>query len=141
MADRTQSFKKTFVVNMTKITHEELPVLTVKGRALPIKKINGITQPKETIEVFADQPINTMIAQYSVLSKMVYEGACTITQYIDEHGNPIVTLFPNNNLDPHQENWNALLSKPAREDFIELYKKQQRIMDSARGALLSLNKK
>ena len=141
MAKQVVSFKNTYVIDMRALRGRPIE-WTEKGAILPIESKNGSlpTSPEDTHKLFAEHQTRRMIEQYSILFPIVNKAAQTITEYLDVNGNPLITLFPNNDIYKNNDDWQMHLSRTALDDLRNLYERQKRTMDGVAGVLRQLKK-
>ena len=66
-----------------------------------------------------------MIAQYPVLFPMLNKDARTITEYLSADGKPLITIYPNAEIDVHDSDWQNGLSRDALFDLHNMYQKRK----------------
>ncbi|MBO7509238.1 MAG: hypothetical protein J6T57_03115 [Alphaproteobacteria bacterium] len=140
--EKVPDFKNTYVIDMDALHNKPLK-WTARGILLPIKLKNGV-KPKSSTEsekLFTERPVLRMIEQYPVLFPMVNRNANTITEYVDTNGNSLVSIYPNNDIETHDQDWKSHLGMDAMKDLVTLYKEHKATMDSARGALSQIKQK
>lgn len=140
----TTTFKNEYIIDMVKL--KKLPIIwTPNGAELPMEKINGQaingTPPIEFARLFSERPVKRMIAQYPVLFPILNKAARTITEYLSTNGKPLLTMYPNADIDIHDPDWQNNLSKDALIDLYETYKERKKEIDSMRGALHQFSEK
>ena len=142
MAKTVTSFKNEYLIDMSKLSKQPTSY-ALNGILLPIKKINGnlVTENPKLTKLFAERPTKRMIEQYPVLFPMTNHDAHTIIEYIAADGHALITLFPNSDLDIHDQDWQEHLTITAMEDLREMYNKRKNAFESARGALHAVSQK
>ena len=139
---KTPKFKNTYLIDMDAVRTKPLEY-TQNGIILPIKLKNG-TKPasNESTKLFAERPVLRMLEQYPVLFPMVKNGAAnTITEYLDTKGNPLICIYPNNDSEQYNQDWQSHFDANAMKDLITLYEEHKNTIESARGALHQIKKK
>lgn len=96
---QNNSYKQIYLIDMDEVSKRPFDRVP-SGILLPIVHNNG--QPKIFSEHFAIKTVKS----YPSLSKIIGEqDARTIIDYLDTDGNPIVTLYPTNDVDLHRNDW------------------------------------
>ncbi len=142
MAKKTATFKNEYTIDMAKLNKQPTNY-TINGILLPIEKINGVdvTETPNLTKLFAERPAKRMIEQYPVLFPITNRDARTIIEYIASDGHALISLFPNADLDIHDQNWQEHLTMAALEDLRNTYDKRKKMFEGIRGALHALSKK
>ena len=138
MAKKVTPFKNEYMIDMAKLDKQPINY-TLNGILLPIEKINGavVTEAPKLTKLFAERPAERMIEQYPVLFPMINRDARTVIEYIATDGHALITLFPNADLDIHDQNWQEHLTMAALEDLRNTYDKRKKAFDGLRGAVHS----
>ena len=138
MAKKVTPFKNEYMIDMAKLDKQPINY-TLNGILLPIEKINGtvVTEAPKLTKLFAERPAERMIEQYPVLFPMINRDARTVIEYIATDGHALITLFPNADLDIHDQDWQEHLSTTALEDLRDTYNKRKKAFDGLRGAVHS----
>lgn len=125
MANEQNTYKKVYTVDMARLKNNRATALLM-GNILPIVNQNDATKPpfKEFSERCARKCINLHDILAAALGE---ETACTIIEYLDEAGKPIVTLFPTNDIDVHNNDWTNL-SPDALDDLRKTMKERSDMM-------------
>ena len=136
MAESTSSFKNVYLVDMKKLNKQPID-WTAHGILLPIETINGnaITDNPKFTKLFAERPAKRMIEQYPILFPMLNRDARTIIEYIAGDGHALITLYPNADLDIHDQNWQEHLNRIALDDLRTTYNKRKKAFEGLRGAV------
>ena len=136
MTKKTVPFKNVYLIDMKKLAKNPID-WTPNGAVLPIEKVNGVPNDKKPVftKLFSERHTKRMIEQYPVLFPMLNRDACTIIEYIARDGHALITLYPNADLDIHDQDWQDHLTRPAIEDLREIYNKRKKTFDGLRGAV------
>ena len=142
MANKVAPFKNEYMIDMAKLNKQPTNY-TIHGILLPIEKINGnvVTDAPQSTKLFAERPAKRMIEQYPILFPMVNRDARTIIEYIATDGHALITVFPNSDLDIHDQDWQKHLTRTALEDLRDIYNKRKNAFEGIRGALQSISRK
>ncbi|MBO4700896.1 MAG: hypothetical protein J5620_04080 [Alphaproteobacteria bacterium] len=142
MAKKVTPFKNEYMIDMAKLSKQPTNY-TLNGILLPIEKINGnvVTDTPKMTKLFAERPAKRMIEQYPVLFPMTNRDARTVIEYIATDGHALITLFPNADVEIHDQDWQQHLTITAMEDLVKTYNKRKSAFDGIRGALQTLSKK
>lgn len=106
MANEQNTYKKVYIVDMARLKNNKVTTLLM-GNILPI--VNQADATKPTFKEFSERCVRKCIEQYNILAAAFgTQTACTIIEYLDGAGKPIVTLFPTNDIDVHNNDWTNL---------------------------------
>lgn len=134
-------FKNIYLIDMRKLAKQPID-WTPNGAVLPIEKMNNIPTDNKTVftKLFSERHTKRMIDQYPVLFPIITHDARTIIEYISADGKPLITLYPNADVDIHNADWQKYLTTTAKEDFMNMYNNHKKMIEGMRGALMSLKK-
>lgn len=132
MAENKNSYKNVYLIDIDRIKNKVSTLLM--GNTLPVIDQNATTQnDTPTFKVFSERCVRKCIGQYNILSAALGNTtARTIIEYLDKSGKPLVTLYPTNDIDVHNNDWTNLstvafddLHKTIQErtNLIKQYKK------------------
>jgi len=125
MANEQNTYKKVYRLDMDWVKNNGVPALLM-GNMLPIVNQNDATKP--TFTEFSERCARKCISQHKTLvAALGEETACTIIEYLDGAGKPIVTLFPTNDIDLHKNDWTNL-SPAALDDLHKTMKERNAMM-------------
>lgn len=141
MNKTTVPFKNIYLIDMKKLVKQPIN-WTPNGAVLPIEKMNDVPADEKTVftKLFSERHTKRMIDQYPILFPIINRDARTIIEYIAENGKPLITLYPNADVDIHDQNWQEYLTRAAKEDFINAYQHHKKTIDGMRGILMTLKK-
>jgi hypothetical protein len=106
MANEQNNYKKVYIVDMARLKNNKVTTLLM-GNILPI--VNQADATKPTFKEFSERCARKCINLHDILAAALgEETACTIIEYLDGAGKPIVTLFPTNDIDLHKNDWTNL---------------------------------
>ena len=138
------TFKNEYIIDMAKLNSRPI-IWTPSDAELPVETINGQTitwpTPDKFVRLFSERQVKHMIAQYPVLFPMLNKDARTITEYLSADGKPLITIYPNAEIDVHDPDWQNGLSRDALFDLHNMYQKRKQEIESMRGVLNELTKK
>lgn len=115
------SFKNVYVIDMNKVLSNRV-TWTVLGAVLPVSSKNGTVPSGENfVKQLSERCVKKMIKQYDILSTALGETeASTVIEYLDKSGTPVVTLYPTNDIDVHNNDWTDL-SPTAIDDLYKIH--------------------
>lgn len=141
MQKQKTPFKNVYLIDMKKLAKQPID-WTPNGAVLPIEKMNDIPTDDKAVftKLFSERHTKRMIDQYPVLFPIINRKARTIIEYIAADGKPLITLYPNADVDIHNQDWQVYMTRPAREDLIKMYDDHKKMIEAMRGVLMSLKK-
>lgn len=136
MINNTTPFKNVYLIDMQKLAKQPI-AWTTAGAILPIEQINGVATDNQVkfTKLFSERHTKRMIEQYPILFPMLNRDARTIIEYIAGDGHALITLYPNADLDIHDQNWQEHLNRIALDDLRTTYDKRKKAFDGMRGAV------
>lgn len=105
MANEQNPYKKVYIIDMNRVKSKVNALLM--GNTLPIINPDDATKP--TFKEFSERCVRKCINQYDILvAALGTQTAGTIIEYLDQSGKPLVTLYPTNDIDVHNNDWTNL---------------------------------
>jgi len=129
MAQKEPTYKNTYVIDMEKVLNDRL-MWTVLGASLPILTKNN--KPENSVKMLSERLAKKMVKQYEQLSKIIGKtDAATIIEYLDTNGRPLITLYPTNDVDVHNNDWSNLAAS-AMADLQRIHDERIAMINRAR---------
>lgn len=114
------NYKRTYKIDINKARH--IPYQWGRNQiSLPIISINDV--PTTEFKPFSERHVIKMFNQSAYLMRHLGTKAFIITEYLDNTGTPIATLYPTSDIVMHKNDWTHADSQAIKD----LQKAQQRL--------------